>query len=126
MQDTIPHPAIPAELAARRAAAAAALADFRAFESGASVQADWAVWAGRLAAAVRSLLEMTGTVLDPVQLATLGLALADAAEYRQPAGLCADCDVHPAGLCAPHAADLDRADDYAALARQLGVEVDPC
>jgi hypothetical protein len=41
-------------------------------------------------------------------------------EYRQPAGLCADCDGHPAGLCAPHVADLDRADAYAALARQLG------
>jgi hypothetical protein len=90
-----------AELAARRTAAAAALADFRAFETGASVQADWAVWAGRLAAAVRSLLEMTGAVLDPVQLASLGLALADAVEYRQPTGLCADCDSHPSGLCTP-------------------------
>jgi len=113
-----------AELAARRTATAAALADFGAFESGASVQADWAIWAGRLAAAVRSLLEMTGPALDPVQLATLGLALADSIKYRQPAGLCAYCDVHPAGLCAPHAADLDRADDYAALARELGVEVE--
>jgi hypothetical protein len=58
------------------------------------------------------------------QLAILGQALADAIEYRQPAGLCADCDDHPAGLCEPHAADLDRADDYAALARQLGTEAD--
>jgi hypothetical protein len=58
------------------------------------------------------------------QLAILGQALADAIEYRQPAGLCADCDDHPAGLCTPHAADLDRADDYAALARQLGTEAD--
>jgi len=30
-------------------------------------------------------------------------------------------DGHPAGLCAPHVADLDRADAYAALARQLGI-----
>ena len=58
------------------------------------------------------------------QLAILGQALADAIEYRQPAGLCADCDDHPAGLCTPHAADLDRADAYAALARQLGTEAD--
>ena len=63
--------------------------------------------------------------LHAAQLATLGQALADAIEYRQPSGACADCDSHPSGLCAPHAADLDRADDYAALARQLGVE-EPC
>ena len=63
-------------------------------------------------------------ILTAVQMDTLGLALADAVEYRQPAGACADCDVHPAGLCSPHAADLDRADDYAALARELGLEVD--
>ncbi|HXT90270.1 MAG TPA: hypothetical protein VN714_13540 [Trebonia sp.] len=62
----------------------------------------------------------TGPGLDADQLATPGQALADAMEYRQPAGLCADCDGHPAGLCAPHVADLDRADAYAALARQLG------
>jgi len=56
--------------------------------------------------------------------ATLGRALADAIEYRAPAGECADCDVHPAGLCEPHAADLDLADDYAALAARLGVPTD--
>ena len=60
--------------------------------------------------------------LEEAQLATLGQALADAIEYRQPAGICADCDGHPARLCSPHAADLDRADDYAALARELGME----
>jgi hypothetical protein len=61
---------------------------------------------------------------DGNHLAILGQALADAIEYRQPSGICADCDDHPAGLCTPHAADLDRADDYADLARQLGVEAD--
>jgi len=54
----------------------------------------------------------------------LAAALTDAVEYRQPTGICADCDTHPAGLCEPHAADLDRAEDYAALARQLGLEAD--
>jgi hypothetical protein len=53
MHNMIPQPA-GAELAARQTAAAAALADFRAFEAGVSVQGDWAVWAGRLATAVRS------------------------------------------------------------------------
>ena len=82
-----------------RSPAAAALADFRRFEDGASVQGDWALWAGRLAAALSSVLEMPAPVLDAAQLATLGQALADAIEYRQPSGLCADCESHPAGLC---------------------------
>jgi hypothetical protein len=119
-----------AERAARVTAAAAALGDFRRFEDGSALCGDWAVWSGRLAAALGSVLEVaTGTAgasLHAAQLATLGHALADAAQYRQPSGACADCDVHPAGLCPPHAADLDRADDYAALARQLGVQEDPC
>lgn len=63
-----------------------------------------------------------GLTLASAQLAVLGDALADAIEYRQPSGSCADCDSHPAALCEPHAGDLDQADAYAALARQLGLE----
>lgn len=49
------------------------------------------------------------------------MALADAIEARRErAGVhCDDCSVHPAGLCEDHAADLDRADDYDALRREL-------
>jgi len=74
-----------------------------------------------MAAAVGSLLEMAGGGLD---LAVLGQALADATAYREPSGDCADCDSHPAGLCEPHAGDLDQADAYAALALELGIEAD--
>jgi hypothetical protein len=63
-----------------------------------------------------------GRVLSPAGLAVLSVALADAIEYRQPAGACADCDASPVELCTPHAVDLDQADAYAALARQLGIE----
>lgn len=124
-----------AERAARVTAATAALGDFRRFEDGSATWGDWAMWAGRLAAALGSVLEVATAPagvtapaavasLHAAQLATLGQALADAIEYRQPSGACADCDSHAAGLCTPHGADLDRADDYAALARQLGTGVD--
>ncbi len=65
-----------------------------------------------------------GRTLSPASLAVLRSALADAIEYRRPSGSCSDCDAHPAGLCEPHADDLDQADLFAALAKQLGAELD--
>jgi hypothetical protein len=65
-----------------------------------------------------------GRGLSPAGLDTLRQALADAIQYRDPSGACADCEVHPAGLCEDHGADLDRTDTYLALARQLGIEAD--
>jgi len=62
--------------------------------------------------------------LTPDRRQVLGQALADAIEHRTPQGFCPDCDAHPAGLCADHAADLDKTDAYLALARDLGIEVE--
>ena len=59
-----------------------------------------------------------GRTLSPASVAILRAALADAIEYRQPAGNCTDCETHPAGLCDPHADDLDQADLFATLAKQ--------
>ncbi len=66
----------------------------------------------------------TSTPAAEAREIVLGQVLADAIFYREPSGDCDDCDQHPAGLCEPHAADLDRCDDYLWLARELGVEVD--
>ena len=66
--------------------------------------------------------------LTAQQRDVLVLMAADALEYRvEPvAAKCADCDAHPALLCADHAADLDRAERYRTVLRQLGVtEVTP-
>jgi len=49
-----------AELAARITAAQAVLGDFRRFEDGSAIPGDWAMWAGRLAAALESVLELAG------------------------------------------------------------------
>ena len=86
--------------------------------------------ADREAAELRKLL---GQVLDyvdsrPADLddgrrEVLGQALADAVIYRDPSGFCPDCEVHPAGLCDDHAADLDVTDAYLALGRELGIKV---
>jgi hypothetical protein len=74
-----------------------------------------------------------GQVLDVVranvslsddQLVLLGQVIADAVTYRDPSGVCPDCDASPAALCDDHAEDLDRTDAYLALARDLGIEVD--
>ena len=107
-----------AERAARVTAATAALGDFRRFEDGSATWGDWAMWAGRLAAALGSVLSVE---LGPAQLAALGDALADAIDRCEPSGFCADCEKHPAGLCEHHAADLGRCDAYLTLARQLGI-----
>ena len=53
---------------------------------------------------------------------TMLAALADAAAYRT-AGAdarCEDCMAHPAGCCDPHADDLEQADAYRDLAREIG------
>lgn len=61
-----------------------------------------------------------------MQAEVLASALADAIEYRRDAaeGFCADCERHRESVCAAHSADLDRADDYLALAAEFGLEVD--
>jgi len=62
-------------------------------------------------------------VLTAGQREVLARALADALKYRTPDFACPDCDAHPALLCDAHAADLDLADEYVALARELGIEM---
>jgi hypothetical protein len=74
--------------------------------------------------AARLASEPDGRRLTPDQLATLGQVLADAITYRDPAGDCAGCEAHPAGLCEDHAADLDKTDAYLKLAAALGIEVE--
>ncbi len=117
------------ELAARVTSARAALGDFRregldALASG--PEPDWASWAHRLAAQLAWLwlVDALAVTLDAAQLETVLDALDDAVELRHGIGgrECADCDAHPAGLCEDHAADLGRADRYAATARQLRME----
>jgi hypothetical protein len=119
-------------MAARRTAAAAVLAEYQR-EVAASLRTpgtgpEWPVWASRLAAAVRQLVEQPGDEPGPLeQLGQRGIlrqALTDAIAYRDPSGICPDCDVHPAGLCSDHAEDLDKTDAYLALARQLGLEME--
>ena len=53
------------------------------------------------------------------------MALDDATTHRAIAfsSRCAGCDRLSPGLCAEHAADLDRICDYFDLAAQLGVEL---
>jgi len=64
--------------------------------------------------------------LTEVQREVLAAALADGADYRESGcdRACADCSASPAGLCADHEADLDKADSYRALARALGIEAE--
>jgi hypothetical protein len=72
------------------------------------------------------LRRLLGQVLDVLaeRREVLAHVIADAVAYRGPTGQCEDCEAHPANLCEDHAADLDRADDYLALALELGIEVD--
>jgi hypothetical protein len=116
-----------AEMAARRTAAAAALADFRRESDAFGVDGALVY---RLAAELGSVLDQLEAEDAPVLVLTAGneavleQALADAVAYRYPAGACPLCDQHPAGLCEDHADDLDRTDAYLALARDLGLEMD--
>jgi hypothetical protein len=114
-----------AEMAARRTAAAAVVADFRAelARHPLSRPPDGS-WAFRLAEEVGSLLGQPDAGLSPNQRAVLGQALADAITLRDPQGSCPDCDQHPAGLCEDHGSDLHKTDAYLALARELGIEVE--
>jgi hypothetical protein len=116
-----------AELAARMTAAAAVLGDYRADLASAPLMhpPPMAVWAQRLSRALDDIIRAPGGCLTDGQREVLGHALADAIENNE-RGLddfCAGCDRHPSALCAGHAADLDRADSYRALARTLGIEV---
>ncbi len=62
-------------------------------------------------------------LLGEAQRELLGEVFADALEQRMPDAWCADCEMHPAGLCEAHGVDLDKTDAYLALAAQLGIEV---
>jgi hypothetical protein len=120
-----------AELAARRTAAAAVLGDFRAACASAPVTSPppMGTWALRLASALGDLLaglsraELPAPELTAERREALARALSDAISYRDPSGSCTDCLEHPAGLCDDHADDLDRTDEYLALAGALGIEV---
>ena len=63
--------------------------------------------------------------LSAALLEVLAMALDDATTHRAIAfsSRCAGCDRLSPGLCAEHAADLDRICDYFDLAAQLGVEL---
>jgi len=69
------------------------------------------------------LLDVLGqaVTLDGDQAATVLDALGFASEYRRyRASLtCEACATHPAELCEDHATDLDRAEEYDRLARQI-------
>lgn len=117
------------EAEARRTAAAAVLADFRrALASAPLGSPPGREWMFRLADALESVLGAGAENTRPDLVEVLGRALADAAGYREARGsdsACADCEASPSGLCYDHAGDLDRADAYRDLARQLGLEVTP-
>ncbi len=118
-----------AELAARRTAAAAVLADYRREVATAPLsRPPGRHWMLRLAAELESVLgaldsEPGAAGLDAGQRAVLAQALADAITYRDPGGLCPRCEASAAGLCDDHAEDLDKTDSYLQLARELGIEV---
>jgi hypothetical protein len=81
----------------------------------------------RMLAHVPPRADRTSVTLDPVQLDRVLGALADAATYRrrQAGGSCADCDANPdEGVCADHLDDLDLADAYDTVARDLRQEAD--
>jgi hypothetical protein len=117
-----------AELAARVTVAGAVLGEFRRaieFRHAGDLPPSYPDWAHRLAQALGDLLawlEREPPALTPAQLGVLGQALADAIGQREPGGGCPDCDASPACLCEDHAGDLDRADAYLGLARDLGIE----
>jgi hypothetical protein len=62
-------------------------------------------------------------VLTQVQVEQLAMVLDLALDSLLFYGDCAACDASPTELCADHAADLDRRDDFRALALDLGIEV---
>lgn len=101
-----------AEVAARRTAAAALLADYQRAAQTADV-AERAMWGARLADALVYLLAAPPAGLPPAQLATVLDALDFAAdELRDRVANCGDCDQHPAGLCETCANRLARAEGW--------------
>jgi hypothetical protein len=62
-------------------------------------------------------------VLSQVQVGQLAMVFDLALDSLLFYGGCAACDASPADLCRDHAADLDRRDDFRALALDLGIEV---
>jgi hypothetical protein len=63
-----------------------------------------------------------GRAISPARMTVIRVALADADAYRT-AGAdarCEDCMVHPAGCCDRHADDLEQADAYRRVLRELG------
>jgi hypothetical protein len=77
-------------------------------------------------AGLRAGYALEGPALDQGQREVLAAALPDAIAHRREHadGECAGCDADPSLLCDEGAADLDLADAYLALARELGIEVD--
>jgi len=77
-------------------------------------------------AAVPAWCEPPGRFVSPADVAIIGQALADAEAYRRDGAeaWCADCEARPEGACDDHVDDLDRADAYAELGRQLEQEAD--
>jgi len=65
--------------------------------------------------------EPPGRAISPAGAVIIGQALEDAERYRRDRAeaWCADCRAHPAGACDDHADQLDQADAYAELGRQL-------
>jgi hypothetical protein len=62
-------------------------------------------------------------VFSPGELRqVLSMVFADAIARREPL-VCDDCLAAEDGICPPHAADLDRCDEYQVLAAQLGIEI---
>jgi hypothetical protein len=130
-----------AELAARRTAAAAVLADFHAaavaFQRGGE-RPDHAMWALRLEQHLRYVLDgldveaavmLTrdeAVMLTRDEAAMVADALADAETYRmaEASALCADCEKHPSGACEACLDDVAAAQAYHDLAEQLGTEAD--
>jgi hypothetical protein len=112
-----------AELAARRTAAAAVLADYRAAVDSAPLsQPPGREWMLRLADMLGELLDAFGpaVVLDRDQAATVLAALEDASEdIRDRAAYCPACASHPADLCDGCAGRLTRAEAYDRLAATL-------
>jgi hypothetical protein len=121
MTTNIPHaPPGGAELAARCTAAAAALADYRRDEASPD-GVNWAMWAGRLAAALeRMLTAAQPATLTKAQLATVLDALDVAADAkRDMAANSPDCEASTAELRGTCEWRLFRAEEYDALARTL-------
>jgi hypothetical protein len=120
---------VSAELNARRTAAAAVLADYRAAVASAPLaKPPGREWMLRLASVLDELLAgldglgSATVTLTRDQGATVARALADAEKYRmrEAAEQCADCETDPRGCCDGCLDDLDAAQEYHDLGAELG------